>query len=423
MFKYDESLNVTYIPSYYPTGKYEGIRALTYDGPETNGKKTKVFAYMGVPDGYDMDRNYEHKIPAMVLVHGGCGYAFLDWVKQWNDRGYAAISICNVGLFPVRRNAGDREGAIFEDWTHELCGVFAQEDYTVPPTYDDMQLSECQSIDSMWMYHAVAQVIRAYDVIAMLGCVDDKKVGLTGISWGSVVTSIALGYENSYAFAIPVYGSGYLEEALTFMRFKFNVPMTRKMWLAQDRFKNINIPVLWLCLNDDFAFSINCNSKSFADTCENNPLTQLSIKSNWVHGHSCCWDTSEYECHEIFKYADAMTGDKKGFMYITHQEYTKDAGQRDRLSVIFTGENNSNTLYTATLYYQDEYEYEYTIPADIHKSYLAHKWKTAEVTITPKGDNCFAAASVLPQNTTYCYMEIAARTDNIKYVVSSKFYC
>ena len=422
MFKHDGSLNVTYVPSHYPTGQYEGIRALTYDGPDTNGKKTKVFAYMGVPAGYDMDSEYDSKIPAMVLVHGGLGYAFLEWVKQWNDRGYAAISICNVGLFPVRQGAGDREGAIFEDWTHELCGVFAQDGYTVPPTYDDMQLSDNQSIDSMWMYHAVGQVLRAYDVIAALGCVDSQKVGLMGISWGSVVTSIAIGYDNSYAFAMPVYGSGYLDEALSFMRFKFNVPRSKQMWLAQERFSNVNMPVLWLCMNDDFAFSANSNSKSYADTCKNNSLTQLSIKSGWVHGHSCSWDTDNYECHEIYKFADAMTRDKGSFTYITQQEYNKEPEQEGTLSVIFTGENNSSVSYAATLYYQTDYEYAYTFPADIHKCYLAHKWKTAEATVTSKDGGSFLAVARIPENTTYCYLEIAAKTDNIKYVVSSKFY-
>lgn len=50
-----------------PTGEYEGIQAVWFDGMDQNGSKTKVFAYVGFPEGASEDA----KVPAVVLLHGG----------------------------------------------------------------------------------------------------------------------------------------------------------------------------------------------------------------------------------------------------------------------------------------------------------------------------------------------------------------
>ena len=55
--------------------------------------------------------------------------------------------------------------------------------------------------------------------------VDKNRIGAVGISWGSVILSIALGYNNNFSFAINVYGSGYLTQSLSFMRYKFILPV------------------------------------------------------------------------------------------------------------------------------------------------------------------------------------------------------
>jgi hypothetical protein len=36
-------------------------------------------------------------VSGVVLVHGGDGTAYRDWVRLWNERGYAAISIAHEG--------------------------------------------------------------------------------------------------------------------------------------------------------------------------------------------------------------------------------------------------------------------------------------------------------------------------------------
>ncbi len=63
------------------------LRAIYFDGLDYMGKKTKFFAWLGLPE------QSKGTVPGIVLVHGGGGTAFKRWVERWTDRGYAAISI------------------------------------------------------------------------------------------------------------------------------------------------------------------------------------------------------------------------------------------------------------------------------------------------------------------------------------------
>ena len=69
----------------------EGVKALFYEGAKFKGQPTRVFAYYGAPK--EVSAEPGKKVPAMVLIHGGGGTAFDRWVKVWNSRGYAAITM------------------------------------------------------------------------------------------------------------------------------------------------------------------------------------------------------------------------------------------------------------------------------------------------------------------------------------------
>lgn len=69
--------------------QYPNIRGLFFNGLPYHGKPTKVFCWYGVPETLQNG----DKAPAVVLVHGGGGTVFPDWVKKWTDHGYIAISI------------------------------------------------------------------------------------------------------------------------------------------------------------------------------------------------------------------------------------------------------------------------------------------------------------------------------------------
>ena len=176
------------MPQFAPTEAYSYIRPVWFDGMNNGDKKTKVFAYIGFPE----NASAENKVPAIVLVHGGGGHAFLPWVKMWNDRGYAAIAMDDTGFFPTAANAGDTETC--KNWAFGLPEYLKDPDYTDAPNNDDLASSANEDISSMWMYHAVGQAILASNILRADERVDGK-VGLTGISWGGLITSITMGIE------------------------------------------------------------------------------------------------------------------------------------------------------------------------------------------------------------------------------------
>ena len=72
------------------------IRPLFYEGPDYQGKATRVFAWVGLPEG----ASRKSPVPGIVLVHGGGATAVANWVELWNKLGFAAISMDTCGGIP-----------------------------------------------------------------------------------------------------------------------------------------------------------------------------------------------------------------------------------------------------------------------------------------------------------------------------------
>ena len=65
-------------PREFPAPGFEekGVRGLFYEGLPWKGNPTRVFAWYGAPE-----HKPGEKVPVMILVHGGGGTAFDDWVR------------------------------------------------------------------------------------------------------------------------------------------------------------------------------------------------------------------------------------------------------------------------------------------------------------------------------------------------------
>lgn len=379
-----------YCPEYDPAG-YPNIKAIWFIGEEQGGKKTKVFAYIGFPSNASKDK----PVPGVVLQHGGGGYAYPSWIKEWTDRGYAAIAVCNTGFYPARQGITDFFGA--GSWTHTLN----DSTYTLAPNNDDMKTSK-SSLDRQWMYHAVSQTIIANNILRQSELVDSNKIGLTGISWGGVIASIAIGYDNRFAFAIPVYGSGYLYESLAWMKDNFNYPGTKEIWDASWNLKSVTMPVLWLCWTDDNCFSINSNSKSFDDTAKG----ILSMKMNMQHGHIEGWVQPE-----IYRFADSVV---KGAQPLTTLK-TQPSGKNISFKI---NAPKDATKVTAKVYYIKE-QMTYSRNGRLHYDWcdtIDQTWYSVNCTV--KGDTITAK---LPNDAHSYYVEITTQVGSTNYVTTSRF--
>lgn len=264
------------VPKVYPAEDFagqaerEGVRAIFFEGLPFKGKPTRVFAWYGVPKDIPKDK----KIPAMVLVHGGAGTAYIDWVKLWISRGYAAIVVDNCGQIPVPVDPSDGK----KGWKRHAMGG--------PAGWGGFDQTDWP-LEDQWSYHAVADVILAHSLIRSFPEVDAEKIGITGISWGGYLTCIAASVDSRFKFAVPVYGCGFLGENSAWMPIFSKMGKERALkWLRQwdpnQYLPYIQMPMLWVTGTNDFAFPMDSLQKSYRL-----PKTErvLSVRIRMPHGH------------------------------------------------------------------------------------------------------------------------------------------
>ena len=255
---------------------------------------------------------------------------------------YAAIAMDNTGYFPSDTGKGiaGRESDDSKYWTYGLTGDFAEDGYTNAPNNDAMQYAN-GLIQKQWMYHAVVQTILANNILRNDSRIDSGKIGITGISWGGNITSIAIGYDSRYAFAVPVYGAGYLDQSLSYMNVFFSKPEVKALWSAADRFNKVNCPVLWFGWANDPNFSIQSNSLSYLATKNKNSI--LSMNQSFGHSHGWGWCAGE-----IYNFADSVV--KEGKKLLSLDALT---GNTRNISFTFSNSDSEATV-TAKAYYLTE---------------------------------------------------------------------
>lgn len=394
MFKYYMQAvpSITWLPDYDPVG-YPGIKALYYDGLKNNGVQTKIFAYIGFPEG----ASAENPVPAVVLLHGGGGFAFPQWVKVWNDRGYAAIAMCNTGYRP--KNGSITSFYDSNDWIKSIPAEERKEDSRILIPDNDGMSSYNRDVSRQWMYHAVGSAIMANNLLRADERIDSDKIGLTGISWGGVIASIAMGYDNRYAFNIPIYGHAHLGESLTWMKNHFT-PGAVELWDASKRLDKVTSPILWLCWAGDNAFSINTNSASYMDTISK---SVFSMRMNMGHSHDLGWIP-----YESYRFADWAV--KGGLPMTSIKEHPSSSAGRDvDLSVEIPSDT---TALSAICYYIDA---PLSYGAD---SNMEQEWQKCECEVDIQSGKINAR---LPEEAKGYYVEITSVCPQGSYVTSSEF--
>ena len=298
------------------------VQAIYYEGTPFKGKSTRVFAWVGVP------KNAKNA-PGIVLVHGGGGTAFESWVRLWNARGYAAIAMDNCGCLPL---------GTYGSWPrHEWAGPFSYES-----SFTQINLPQSEQ----WPYHSVANIMLANSLLRSMPGVDNKNIGITGISWGGYLTCIASGADKRFKYSVPVYGCGFLadnsvwKDQLTALGAE-----NTKLWTSLDD-PSVYLPkakmaMLWVDGTNDFAYPMDSVQKSYRLP---EGKKTLCIRINMPHGHGGAGELPA----EILAFADAnsrkglplttikTTGSKVGLAWVTFQSssavkeavlcYTTDAG-------------------------------------------------------------------------------------------------
>ena len=261
-----------------------GVKAVWIAGPLFKGKPTRAFAYYGIPNG----RN--GNVPAMVLIHGGGGTAFAEWVRMWNAQGFAAIAIDTVGTIPDKAEAGKLWNAVRK--RHEFSG---------PASWGDFSNVDAP-ISDQWSYHAVAVSILAHSFLRAQPEVDPKRIGVTGISWGGYLTSIVASLDHRFRFGIPIYGCGFLGEDSAWLKDFDKLGAERagkwlKLWDPSSYLSMGRRPMFWINGTNDFAYVMSSWQKSYRLP---RGERMLSLQVRMKHNHP---DGAKPE--EIFSFAKA----------------------------------------------------------------------------------------------------------------------
>lgn len=245
------------------------IASLHYEGEPWMGKPTRVFAYYARPSVVS-----ERKLPAMVLVHGGGGEAFPQWARLWAARGYAALAMDLGGCGPGRKRLPDGGPDQDDEWKFKRLR---------------------EGVKNTWPYYAVAAVIRGHSLLRSRPEVDRNRIGITGISWGGYLTSIAMSLDNRFKAAVPVYGCGFLHENSVWVPTLNALPPAEKQqWIENfdpSRYlARCRIPTLWMNGTNDFAYPLDSYQKSYRQV--KGPRT-LCVTVKMPHSHPAGWERQE----------------------------------------------------------------------------------------------------------------------------------
>lgn len=255
----------------YEWSQREGpVRSLFYEGRHYKGKPTRVFAYYGNPATLDGKNVEGQRFPAVVLVHGGGGMAFEEWVRLWAERGYAAIAMDLAGCDANRKRLPD--------------GGPGQSHADKFDTIDE-------PAQNQWTYHAVANVILAHSLVRSFEEVDTSRTAVTGISWGGYLTCIVAGLDNRFNAAVPVYGCGFLHENSTWLNEFAKMTSRQKekwvrLWDPSMYIGSTSIPVFFVNGTNDFAYPLDSYAKTYGLV---GSERNLRITVNMPHSHQHGW--------------------------------------------------------------------------------------------------------------------------------------
>jgi len=261
--------DLTAAPAMQPAEGYpaeDGLRAIYFDALPWKGQPTKVFAWLGLP------ANATGKVPGVVLVHGGGGSAFKEWVRRWNERGFAAISISVEGQ--TDGNDPEKPKGTPGYRRHAWAG----------PQRSGIYGDSAEPLADQWIYHAVADTVLANSLLRSLPEVDADEVGVMGISWGGVITSTVIGIDSRFAFAIPMYGCGGMgDSANHYGRTLDTNQLYRQAWDPLVRMDRVRMPVLWFSWPQDQHFPLDCQAACYRAA---TGPRMVSLVPGMGHGHN-----------------------------------------------------------------------------------------------------------------------------------------
>ena len=252
------------------------------------------------------------------------------------------------------------------------------------------------------MYHAAANTILANTLMRSLSFVDEDKVGIMGVSWGGVITSTAIGIDDRFAFAIPVYGCGHkFTSSNSYSNRLGNNQKYIQVWDPFLRIQRAPTPTLWLSWPQDAHFPLD--SQAYTYKRQNGEHT-VSIVNNMTHSNAAAQARPE-----PIDYADSVVSE--GSPWCVQKSLTVSG---NTATVVFSSRKR---LRTASLLWTADFD----ITTTNNSSNAAWRETAINAPIN-NGDGTYTVTATLPASTTAFVLNARARgSDGRQLIVSSDY--
>lgn len=276
------------------------IRSLVYEGEAYQGEATEVFAFyaspgtLAGPETGPEARAY----PAIVLIHGGGGTAFSEWVWLWANRGYAAIAMDLSGRRPPAPAFDPETRAL------ELPDEGRARNRRVRLDRGGPEQGREQKFDSIggdtsddWPLHAVSNVIRAHSLIRSFPEVDPERTAVTGISWGGYTTCLVASVDHRFRAAVPVYGCGFLFEGESVQKSAVDSldPERRADWIRRydpsSHLAKCRVPIFFVNGTHDIHYPLDSYQRSYDLVPGEDKRIRIELRMG--HSHPAGWAPTE----------------------------------------------------------------------------------------------------------------------------------
>jgi dienelactone hydrolase len=271
------------------------IHSVLYAGEPYQGHQTEVFAFYASPRTLDRNKTAPGKFPGVVLIHGGGGTAFAEWVWLWARRGYAAIAMDLSGHQPGAPAYDPKTGAL-------VPGQAGKAESRKRLPNGGPNQGHPEKFDTVggepgddWPMHAAASVIRAHSLLRSFPEVDADRTAVTGISWGGYTTCLVASLDDRFKAAVPVYGCGFLHEGESVQKPAIDkLGERRGLWVRtydpSSLLPRCRVPILFVNGTNDVHYPLDSYQKSF-DLVPG--PKQMRIQVKMPHGHPSGWAPEE----------------------------------------------------------------------------------------------------------------------------------
>ncbi len=224
------------------------------------GQIVRIFGYYAHPRGAG-------PFPALLLVHGGGGYATVERVVEAARKGYAALAIDLPGKGTNRERYSRSTGP----------------DMTVPQIF-----TVKPDLTDNYIYNAVVAQLRSISFLRAQPEVDRSRIGLVGVSWGGATGLITASLDKRIQCFVDYYGSGFVRGGSTwhdYIENRRNLPEAEvESW--EDHFDasryvaDIKIPVLGITGTNDNCYYLGQFQRTLSAI---EPVPDLILRPNLDH--------------------------------------------------------------------------------------------------------------------------------------------